>query len=246
MAILKSDNSYNMNKPEHSIGASGTEKMSDEDIIKAFGELIQAKDESGKEEFMNIIAKLENYTNCNEKLLIKMFVLNMKSGIMRNTDDAPNISFRVETINNIFDSIIESFEERGINGQEAGEIFYRAGYKCGKSFGQVFIDDYRSNCDEIEESEVIQKWCDFDSSVGWGRLEYSIGENTISITNNFETQRKKDRNFPRDCEFFKGYITGVLSEILQEDSVELACISCDICPKKSLKQKCVYRICYGV
>lgn len=219
---------------------SGSRAALDEDqIIREFGELIKSKDKMKKEEIFSIISKLEGVISNNEVQLIKIFILNARTGIMRNTDDAPNISFRVDTLNTIFDSLQQSFNDNGVSDEKADEAFFEAGRKCGCNFGARFVQNYQTEHEEMNADDVIKEWCRFDSSVGWGRLEYDSSKKIISITNNFQTQRINGGDFPKNCSFFKGYILGVLSKILGTDKVKfLGKNPCEDCPKCSTKQKC--------
>ncbi len=219
--------------------------LNEDQTIEAFGELIKSKDKMKKEEIFSIISKLEGFLSENEVQLIKIFILNARTGIMRNTDDAPNISFRIDTLNTIFDSLQQSFIDNGVPEDKADEAFFAAGHKCGCNFSTRFVQNYQAEHEEMDTDEVIKEWCKFDSSVGWGRLEYDPSKKIISITNNFQTQRINGGDFPKNCSFFKGYILGVLSKILGTDKVKfVGKTPCEDCPKCSTKQKCNLKIKY--
>lgn len=224
-------------------------KVNDDEkkVIEAFGNLIKEKDKGNKDEIKSIIKSLLEKTDSNERQRIKMFILNMENGLMINSDDAPNVSFRVETVNNIFDSIITSMNDMNIEEEAIKKIFYNAGKKCGKGFGKAHFLDYKKNHTEVTIKGLIEKWCEFDSAVGMGKINYIESENAIIITNNFEAQeRHSDGGFSKDCEFFKGYIVGVLCELMQKEVVIDEADSCADCPKKNcFNQRCYFKIKVG-
>lgn len=166
-------------------------------------------------------------------------------GIMINPADGErNVSFRTDTFISMMGGIYEKVAE--IAGVEnAGKIFFDSGYESGKNFA-VRINSKWGNGFSIEEmKKKIQKWCAFDSLVGWGKFEADIQfdeENdtfggTLTITEAFivDTQHKR-----KVCEFIRGYCTGVLDTLLGDLDVELVCASCRL--EKKLSRKCVFEI----
>lgn len=221
--------------------------LNEDQIIKNFGKLIKQSEKARtNQNLRSVISKLEENIKDNEKYIVKMFLLNTKNGSMINSDNAPNISFRVDTINNIFNSISDSIKNLGIPQEKINEIFFNAGKNCGESFGQtfsIFLDTYMEG---LNLEEKIEEWCLFDSSVGWGKLTFDSNNKQISIINNFQT-KKNDQTMktPIDCNFFKGYICGVLSKLIGGNlNLHLSCEQKDECPKITGLRDCKININY--
>lgn len=225
-------------RPEETEPAASA--LNEDEIIRNFATLIRRSERAKtNKNLMSVIAKLEENIRDNEKYLLKMFLVNTKTGTMINADGAPNISFRVDTVTDIFNSISGSLQEKGLNAEE---VFFRAGMSAGKDFGVHILPYFENDLGLSEEEERISEWCTFDSSVGWGKLSYDPQAGTISILNNFETKRNAQTGaMPVDCGFFKGYIAGVLSEITGCRNVGVKCAG--ECPKTADGEKlCVLKI----
>lgn len=187
-----------------------------EQAIKDFAMLIKkSQDDKNNESLRSIIVSLEKEIQCNDNYLVKMFLLNTQTGLMINSDNALNISFRVDTINMIFDNIVESLIKLDIPASKAEEVFFNAGNGCGLNFGQHFNNLLRMRVGgAVSAEQKIIEWCDFDSSVGWGKLSYNAQDKSIVIHNNFQANEYNTGGFPRSCSFFKGYICGVLERLV--------------------------------
>lgn len=217
--------------------------LNEDEVIENFAELIKRSEKARtNQNLRSVISKLEENIRENEKYIIKMFLVNNKTGSMINSDNAPNISFRVDTINNIFDSIVQSIIGLGLSVEQTEQIFFNAGVRCGENFGRTFSTYLETYMEDFEdEDEKIREWCLFDSSVGWGKLSYDAFEKAVLITNNFQT-KKLDGEYPKDCHFFKGYITGVLSKISGERIKTVSCPNANRCPKRSDCRECFIKI----
>lgn len=216
--------------------------INEDEVIGNFGELIKRSERAKtNQNLRSVISKLEESIKDNEKYIIKMFLVNNKTGSMINSDNAPNISFRVDTINQIFDSIVESVQELGLTEEQTAKIFFNAGVKCGNNFGRTFNTYLETYVDVQEFDEKIIEWCLFDSSVGWGKLGYDSAEKTITVTNNFQAKKHDlSGEMPRDCNFFKGYISGVLSKLSGRNCPSVHCIT-ENCPKNAACRDCVIK-----
>ena len=167
------------------------------------------------------------------------------NGLMINPADGErNVSFRTDTFINMMGGIYEKVAI--IAGVEnAGKIFFESGYESGKNFAARINSKWGNGFSLDEMKKKIQKWCAFDSVVGWGKFEADIQfdeENdtfggTLTITEAFivDTQHKR-----KVCEFIRGYCTGVLDTLLGDLDVELVCASCRL--EKKLSRKCVFEI----
>lgn len=208
--------------------------MNEDEIIGNFGELIRRSEKARtNQNLRSVISKLEENIKDNEKYIIKMFLVNNKTGSMINSDNSPNISFRVDTINNIFDSIVDSVLGLGLSAEQVADIFFQAGRKCGMAFGRNFNQYVETYIDVEDTEDKIREWCLFDSSVGWGKLSFDAAQSAVIITNNFQAKKKETGEYPHDCEFFKGYISGVLTKICgKKNAAEVKCTACENCPKR--------------
>lgn len=224
---------------------AGPEKkaVNPENIIKDFADLVnKSAEDKTNLELRNIVAKVEKNLDGKKRYLIKMFLLNTNTGMMINSDGAPNISFRVDTINNIFDSLCDTMKSLQISEDKISEAFYNAGYRCGRDFGAEFNKWINEHMDINAVNDKISEWCVFDSSVGWGALTFDAANNSISVQNNFQIKKGKNDEFPQNCSFFKGYICGVLEKLYGKKSVKLEC-DIDKCEKEAgAEKKCSFKI----
>lgn len=217
--------------------------MNEDQIIDDFGELIRRSETADtNQNLRSVITKLETNMKDNERYVIKMFLVDKATGSMLNADNSPNVSFRVDTINLIFDSICDSVRDLDATDEQIDAIFYKAGEKCGREFGKTFsnyIDLYKGM---LSAEDKIAEWCNFDSSVGWGKLAYDKAEDVITITNNFQA-KPNDRTdeYPQNCSFFRGYVAGVLSKLLKKKDCAAECACAANCPKVAEERTCVIK-----
>lgn len=198
-----------------SISEKTDDAINQDETIKNFALLIKkSQKDKSNEGIRSIIHSVENHIEEKDKYLIKMFLLNTQTGLMINSDNAFNIAFRVDTINRIFDSIIASIERLGINNEQANQIFFDAGRSCGESFGQHYNVWLRTYTTISNMDDKITEWCAFDSSVGFGKFSYNAEEKQIEILNNFQTNEYPDGEYPINCTFLQGYISGVLTKLI--------------------------------
>lgn len=166
-------------------------------------------------------------------------------GIMINPEDHQrNVSFRTDTFVNMMGEIYEKIEAL-VGEPQAQEIFFNSGYASGKNFAERISNqwDFGYHVEDIKLK--FDKWCKFDSAVGWGRFSAnleldpetdSIG-GSICINEAFIVDNKKKRKI---CNFIKGYCTGVCEVLLNSSEVELVCAECPLNSK--FKTKCVMEI----
>lgn len=174
-------------------------------------------------------------------------VLNEERGIIINeADGTRNISFKVDTIN----SMLESMYKYVLNlsdKSEADRALYSIGYGGGSRFGKAMNSKWELQ--NMTYEEKITKWCEFDSLVGWGKYENHLHINTLngviegklSVQENFLccNRRKADVKL---CNFLIGYCTGVLEELLDGQSIEIVC-DCEFCPQENpFKKECSFKV----
>lgn len=166
--------------------------------------------------------------------------------IINPSDESRNISFKVESINSIFETIVQ---ELTAGNHDIGSIFHKSGYASGEKFGAIMNEKWELTKDDISLEDKISKWCQFDSDVGWGKLSNKTNidyENfdisgSIELNENFQAYKRLSKNL-EDCELMKGYISGVLQHLLSglETTIE-----CDMskCPRQNpFHKKCIFNI----
>ena len=174
-------------------------------------------------------------------------VLNEERGIIINeADGTRNISFKVDTINSMLESMYK-FVLQNSNEHEAGKALFSIGYSGGNRFGKTMNGKWELL--NLTYDEKITKWCEFDSVVGWGKYinnlhingEECIIEGKLSVQENFLYCNRK-KNDIKLCDFFRGYCTGVLEELLDGQSIEVICDG-ECCPQENpFKKICSLKI----
>jgi predicted hydrocarbon binding protein len=166
-------------------------------------------------------------------------------GIMINPEDRQrNVSFRADTLVNMFGGIYKSVTE--LAGEEkAADIFYQTGYASGQGFAQRLNSKWDLEQGNVRSFEdKLKKWCAFDSNVGWGKFDIDVNvdeengelDGTLTINECFAVDRKKKIKV---CEFVRGYCDGVIETLLGVE-VKLECITCPL--KSKFKSMCQFRI----
>lgn len=172
-----------------------------------------------------------------------VFEYDSARGIMTNPEDRMrNVSFRQDTFLNMMGGIYEAVKD-ATDEEKAKEVYYQCGYEGGSNFG-TRLNQMLDN-DNATFEEKLQRWCEFDSCVGWGKFHSDIEldkENgnlsgTLSINECFFVDKKKNR---RVCSYIKGYCTGVIETLLGDIDVELTCCTCPM--KNKFKSECVFDI----
>jgi predicted hydrocarbon binding protein len=191
--------------------------------------------------------QVKETTTTEENTQEKVFnYLGNRGLIINPSDGSRNISFKVESINFIFETIVK---ELTAGNHDISSIFHKAGYSSGEKFGAIMNEKWELNKDDISLEDKISMWCQFDSDVGWGKLSNKIDidyENFdisghIELNENFQSYKRISKNL-EDCELMKGYISGVLQHLLS--GLETV-IECDMsrCPRENpFHKKCIFNI----
>ncbi|MBR2376542.1 MAG: toll/interleukin-1 receptor domain-containing protein [Clostridia bacterium] len=164
-------------------------------------------------------------------------------GIMINPEDHQrNVSFRNDTLINLMGGIYEKVAK--FQGDEtAEEIFYSSGYSGGTNFGERIKNQWNLGSSLEEIKLKLNKWCKFDSAVGWGKFSIELfydEENDalngkLSINEAFIVDKVHKRKI---CGFIRGYCTGVIETLLDLPGVVLTCKDCPL--KSMFKSVCVF------
>lgn len=167
--------------------------------------------------------------------------LNREKGIIINqSDKSRNISYKVETINNMLTVVYNKTKE--LAGEEvAEEMLFEMGYDGGNKFGHVINKKWETDISKknMTYEDKLQNWCDFDSEVGWGRFNSSLKvdeeegkiDGILEIKDNFLCYERSSSDV-KLCSFMKGYCEGVIEELLGGTPVTIVCTG-EQCPLKS-------------
>ncbi len=178
---------------------------------------------------------LDNVDNKNVEH--KIFNIFRNRGLLVNPhDDRRNVSFKVETFVNLLGEIQTQIIDKCVPSQQyseansevrsitevANEILRKAGYSCGLRFGRALYELFQREPEALSLTQKINRWCEFDSDVGFGRFRNEIvfdeSTNTVSgkivLADNFLVANR-DSNERNVCSFMSGYIQGVLDKIVR-------------------------------
>lgn len=172
-----------------------------------------------------------------------VFEYDSERGVMINPDDHQrNVSFRTDTFINMMGGIFEKVKVL-VGETEAQQIFYESGYNSGKNFAERINDKWDTGFNAKGLQLKFDKWCSFDSAVGWGKFKAMVNfdeekdtiNGTIRINEAFIVDNKNKRKI---CAFIKGYCTGVVEILLNSSDVELNCRKCPLVSR--LGTECVF------
>lgn len=167
-------------------------------------------------------------------------------GIMINPEDHQrNVSFRTDTLTNMMGGIFEKVVEITGDSEKAEEIFFSSGYVSGKNFGERINNQWEMGNTISDIRRKLNKWCQFDSAVGWGKFSVNIDYDeaadsltgTLCINEAFLVDKGQKRKI---CAFIRGYCDGVMETLLNNVKVELRCKSCPL--KSHFKNTCEFEI----
>lgn len=162
-----------------------------------------------------------------EQVGLKLFDLVKDRGLLFNqSDQTRNISLKVATLVNLLSQIYKNITERADDKNEvAEEILRKAGYNCGLRFGTEMYESIQRQRTTLTDSEKVERWCEFDSDVGFGRFHNYLKfthdkhkfevEGDISLSDNFLVVNQVSEESPHLCSFMTGYIQGVLERIFR-------------------------------
>ncbi len=167
----------------------------------------------------------------------RFFLIHSERGLLLNVDRKRNIAFKVETFLNLLTKIFRETREQLLllitdhNKNDpnsiARNIIFEAGKDSGLRFGHSMQEMFQNEGEVLELREKVEKWCEFDSDVGFGRFrnEVQINNSTtngdssyiggsIILAENFLTYNKNTEDDDNICSFMRGYIQGVLEELV--------------------------------
>ncbi|MCD7948519.1 MAG: hypothetical protein LUG13_09615 [Oscillospiraceae bacterium] len=168
--------------------------------------------------------------------------------IINIADGTRNISFKVDTINQLFDTFLVEMNRSG-NKELAQSMLWAMGFAGGKKFGSAINSQWDFENKGMDYGMKIDKWCEFDSQVGWGHVSNDIQIDTDSgeikghlyLRENFLCFNRKKKQ-EKLCNYMMGYCAGVLEELLDGTEVSFKCVCAD-CPQENpFKKECVFAV----
>jgi len=148
-------------------------------------------------------------------------------GILRNSDDKPNISFRIDTFHKVIYNLIkEIINKDDVSTEET--IIESSLKETGKIAAEDFVKDFKQDNHNIKDKrELIEKWVKFDSEVGFGTMKLiefeARGNNYSGIIlvigdafKNISATNQHDLRY-----IFSGYMETVLDKLLETEETEL-------------------------
>jgi len=214
-------------------------RMTDSQLVQDYVELFSAIDRD-LEEF------LAPYRLPAKDL--RPFMLVHEQGRMINpVDNSFNVAMRVSTLVGTLSSLADAVEKQGGN---ASELLFGAGMTAAGNFSGYLRELWQkrnsSGGSVTSTKDKIKEWCEFDSTVGFGKFESKPwgdgAEGSIELEHNFliADRSKKDRSL---CPFMRGYISRILTTIFEAE-VDVTHKEVDCGQFKTDQQKkCVFR--YG-
>jgi hypothetical protein len=163
----------------------------------------------------------------NDTFIMEHLGLNKKTGEVTNMEsNQRQVVFRVATFNLLLDSIFKYImNEKLVMGDSEVKnnfyenLMYSSGRTCGEDFAERTYENFTLNANKnIDKlNELIKIWCEFDTNVGFGKLELTEAftlENSIligkmNISNCFISEYVGD-DHPDRCWFIRGYCEGVV------------------------------------
>lgn len=184
-----------------------------------------------------------------ETLVIKKanIKLDKDRGIIFNqSDNSRNVSFKVETINKLLEVVYTKQE----NKEAANKVLYSMGYESGKQFGKAMKKDFELKSD-LSLEDRITKWCDFDSEVGWGKLQCNlyidkskrdVSMGHLTLKDNFLIYDRSTDDI-KLCQFIIGYYDGILTELSDKKNIAVCCHDPEKCCQGNTgNRRCIFDI----
>ena len=227
---MKDEIKYYLGRKQRIVATSGPLEQYFETLLDAISSTIP-----------DIIQKTEEAP----KDTMRVFEYIADRGIMINpVDRFRNVSFRSDTYVKFCSEMYNRIREIS-NDETAMESFFASGYNSGSSFGRRLEDQFSVSSRPLSTEEKIKRWCEFDSSVGWGKFRSTLTINEeegtidgfLTINECFIVDKIGKRKI---CQFIVGYCSGVLEQILNGVPVEIKCVGCPL--NNRFKNDCKFEV----
>jgi hypothetical protein len=149
-------------------------------------------------------------------------------GALTNPSDpeqARNVSFRVESIRNIFQDVWQALEQ----GEDRTVAFAAAGRHAGNGYGESLRKEMERSGSSLDEA--LRRWCQEDTNVGFGSLQVrdfdpEARRGVVWIHDVFLPPEVSNASLlPAQAEggaaIFEGYVRGVLTALLGDDELPI-------------------------
>ena len=175
---------------------------------------------------------------------MSLFLLYQDGMLTNPADSERNVALRVETLCGLLDHLHnELMPSSAVDSEsltDTSDTLRRAGKEQGVTFGEKLWDepDYKG-----PYVDRVQKWCEFDSRVGFGHLmlkrplvgrdqvltggdktlpegKETLAGGEVEVEDNFLAMLRTEED-PDLCPFLSGYIEGVLQKLLEDDRVKV-------------------------
>lgn len=199
------------------------------DQLDLFARLAPLREASGTEQSVDTWYKILGM-NRNDKQFLKTFIHRPHLGTMLNvTDGQPNIAFRVRTLHLMYRELLNSTD-----GDE--KKVFDALQNTGKAAGRDFADEFAKSLTEPLLLERLKHWADFDSGVGFGKIEIvekdfsaTTVSGTIRVTGDAFHHLPSENNNNDDEQdlraIFIGYVQAVIEKLANIMSVSVVVVN---------------------
>ncbi len=143
---------------------------------------------------------------------IRLFHLLTERGLLINpNDESRNVAMRADTLGSLMQILAskqDGFEDK----------LSEAGFRAAQRFTDALVElwSQQGESRELEPLDRIRKWCEFDSTVGFGRFsvteDSSASKGRVVLRDNFLLHGRTSED-PNLCHFWIGYLTTVLRGI---------------------------------
>jgi len=187
-------------------------------------------------QYLAALMSFKGWVHNKRKVVTKQFDLDLNTGIMTNPEDrSRNISFKAATFGAMLaqiysecalhfrpvDQPLDSTQTAHEMEERLNVVIFKAGFNAGSKFGDALSKVLAIKNPQMAIDSKIDKWCQFDTNVGWGRFEnhLSVNESTAKVTgkivlkSNFLVTEKTSTD-PNICSLMTGYIAGVLQGLI--------------------------------
>jgi len=152
---------------------------------------------------------------------IRLFHLLRDKGLLINpNDESRNVAMRADTLGQLIQTLTN------YAGEDSENLLRLAGLQAAEQFINALVNKWNSHAETegLTALERLEAWCEFDSTVGFGRFSLETGSSerkgAIILCENFLLYNKQ----PEDaslCSFWVGYLTTVVRVITSDDSLSV-------------------------
>ncbi len=190
-------------------------------LVRSLFLLAEKVDPERADEYANLMAGSPRDSE------LRLFWLEREGLLINPEDDQPNVAFKAQTLCGVLDSVHADMLEP-VPGED---LLRNGGFRSGARFGEALRRQIESESRQQEAPVLLARWAEFDSEVGFGRIELADGDFGVSGNDLDQISVELNENFlargrapdvPRLCRLFEGYLQGVVERLLEIEQVEVA------------------------